>query len=89
MKKDKDKEPAEQTSTQEDTTVQSPSEEIPAASSAIAETSSVNLTSYATEYFKRNKIPYCLTCGAQHQNTPQGEPVCAESRTDCPRLGGK
>ncbi len=41
---------------------------------------------YATEYFKRNKIPYCELCGAQYQHTPNGEPVCAESRKDCPRI---
>ncbi len=53
-----------------------------------SDTSTVNMTRYASDYFKRNKIPYCLTCGAQHQNTPQGEPVCAEARDDCPRLEG-
>ncbi len=40
---------------------------------------------YATEYFKKNKIPYCTLCGAQHQHTPDGIPVCPESRKDCPR----
>ena len=44
---------------------------------------------YATEYFKRNGIPYCQKCGAQYQTNPADKPVCAEnfSANICPRLG--
>ena len=44
---------------------------------------------YATEYFKRNDIPYCQKCGAQYQTNPADKPVCAEnfSANICPRLG--
>lgn len=43
-------------------------------------------TKYATDYFERNNIPYCKACGAQFQHKITGEAVCAESRSDCPRL---
>ena len=44
---------------------------------------------YATEYFKRNGIPYCQMCGAQYQTDTNNNPVCAEnfSANICPRLG--
>ncbi|MEH1786880.1 MAG: hypothetical protein V7L23_15205 [Nostoc sp.] len=44
---------------------------------------------YATEYFKKNKIPYCQECGAQNQHGLFDEPVCAEGLTreqGCPRV---
>lgn len=44
---------------------------------------------YATEYFKRNNIPYCEKCGAQYQTGLNEEPICPENFTsaNCPRLG--
>lgn len=44
---------------------------------------------YATEYFKRNGIPYCEKCGAQYQTGLNEEPICPENFTsaNCPRLG--
>ncbi len=44
---------------------------------------------YATEYFKKLGIPYCDTCGAQHQHDSDGNPVCAENYSQCPRLTGE
>lgn len=41
---------------------------------------------YATDYFKANGIPYCDRCGDQFHSGINGEPVCSESLTDCPRL---
>jgi hypothetical protein len=41
---------------------------------------------YATEYFKANGIPYCDRCGEQFHSDSEGNPVCAESLSDCPRL---
>ncbi|BAS55383.1 hypothetical protein NIES2135_53320 [Leptolyngbya boryana NIES-2135] len=39
---------------------------------------------YATEYFKKNGIPYCDRCGSQLHTDAEGQPVCAESIPDCP-----
>lgn len=41
---------------------------------------------YATKTFARRGVPFCDTCGASHVNSITGAPVCAEGRTDCPRL---
>lgn len=41
---------------------------------------------YATEYFKRNGIPYCEVCGAQYQTDSANNPVCPEKLTTCPRV---
>lgn len=41
---------------------------------------------YATEYFKRNNIPYCEVCGAQYQTDSSNNPVCPENLSSCPRL---
>lgn len=43
---------------------------------------------YATEYFAKVGIPYCKTCGAQHQKGRGGVPICPEARPNCPRLKG-
>lgn len=41
---------------------------------------------YATEYFKKNGLPYCTTCGAQFQTDANNLPVCPENLRECPRL---
>lgn len=41
---------------------------------------------YATRTFQRRGTPFCSACGDQHHNDPKGNPICAESRADCPRL---
>ena len=44
---------------------------------------------YATEYFKRNGMPYCEKCGEQYHTDTNNNPVCAENfpANICPRLG--
>lgn len=45
------------------------------------------VSNYATELMIKAGYKVCLTCGAQYCNDINGNPVCPESRTNCPRTG--
>lgn len=45
------------------------------------------VVNYATELMIKAGYKVCSTCGAQYCNDIAGNPICLESRTDCPRMG--